>query len=243
MLIGDPILPRDRTEVSLASSAPPTPREDVPSGYFKAFDCLKPLPRARDEVVHAAACFDSPTILLDAAASAKNVRRAVASGELSRCHLVHFATHAFESMGHDLGALVFSPDSTAGTGWPDDALIRAWEIAGWQLNAELVTMSACKTAGGTAGADTPLGLSTIFLMAGARSVLTSMWRVDDTATALLMQRFYDSLTGGRGRPMSRAAALREAKQWFRDQEDADGNRPFAHPAYWAGFVLIGDGLD
>ena len=85
-------------------------------------------------------------------------------------------------------------------------------------------------------------------MHGARSLLVSLWEVDDAATAILMSRFYENMmgayvderAGGVGRPMPQAFALQEAKRWLREQRDPDGNRPYEHPAYWAPFILIGD---
>lgn len=68
------------------------------------------------------------------------------------------------------------------------------------------------------------------------------------ATALLMGRFYENLTGayqdpraGRvAEPLTKAEALREAKHWLRTTTDREGRHPFAHPVYWSAFVLIGD---
>jgi CHAT domain-containing protein len=100
-------------------------------------------------------------------------------------------------------------------------------------------------------------------MSGARSACLSLWKVDDTATALLMQRFYQNLLGSRAglaQPLPKAEALAEAKAWLRTQSAADDpatrseprpsrkapspSRPavtrFDHPYYWAGFILIGD---
>jgi CHAT domain-containing protein len=114
------------------------------------------------------------------------------------------------------------------------------------------------------------------LQKGARSVLLARWKVDDSATALLMIRFYENLLGKRAglkAPLSKAEALHEAKQWLRTlsreeahkrlgqlldglprsergslrpalparkAEGAKEERPFAHPYYWAAFVLLGD---
>jgi CHAT domain-containing protein len=112
----------------------------------------------------------------------------------------------------------------------------------------------------------------------ARAVCLSLWKVDDTATVLLMERFYQNLLGKRGglsKPLAKAEALAEAKSWLcglsreealrrtaqltKGVERGKGrkelpplpqlppspagaveDRPYAHPYYWAAFVLIGD---
>jgi len=89
----------------------------------------------------------------------------------------------------------------------------------WRLDCELVTLSACESGlGRRGGGDGLLGFAQAFLMAGSRSVCLTLWQVDDTATALLMDRFYRNLLGKReqgGKPLAKAAALREAKDWLR----------------------------
>jgi len=88
-----------------------------------------------------------------------------------------------------------------------------------------------------------LPVATIEIMRGA-----SWSASDDTATTLLMGRFYDNLLGsyqdsraGRvAEPLPKAKALREAKRWLRTYTDAQGHQPFAHPVYCSAFVLIGD---
>src|SRR5207237_2471626 len=91
---------------------------------------------------------------------------------------------------------------------------------GWDLKAELVTLSACETARGQyAGGEGFVGFTQALLMSGARSVCLSLWKVDDRATALLMTRFYQNLLGQRSsldKPMPKAEALHEAKAWLRD---------------------------
>jgi CHAT domain-containing protein len=90
---------------------------------------------------------------------------------------------------------------------------------GWDLKADLVTLSACETAlGRDAGGEGFVGFTQALLMSGTRSVCLSLWKVDDTATSLLMQRFYATLLGrrpGLTAPMPKAEALREAKTWLR----------------------------
>ncbi len=147
----------------------------------------------------------------------------------------------------------------------------------WQLDADLVVLSACQSGlGQDAGGEGLLGFAQALLSRGARSVVLSRWKVEDTATALLMVRFYENLLGKRAglkKGMGRAAALAEAKSWLRQMPRKQagelaarlgggvlrgtegealpvvkgkeaklpgGERPFAHPYYWAAFVLVGD---
>ena len=128
----------------------------------------------------------------------------------------------------------------------NDGLIDGLEIQlGWNLDADLVTLSGCQTLDGWSWATgEPTGLAGLMLAAGARSVLATYWQVDDLAAARLNARFYDNLTGradGRkGIAMGKAAALSEAKRWLRTFTDENGKKPFAHPIYWSGFILMGD---
>jgi len=137
----------------------------------------------------------------------------------------------------------------------------------WKLDADLVTLSACETGLGKYSAGEGfLGFPQALFRAGTRSMMLSLWPVDDTATALLMVRFYENLLGKRDlrQPMSKAEALREAKTWLRsltadeirrlvarlpEEPRRDGRhrelraeaaRPYAHPVYWSAFILIGD---
>ena len=100
-----------------------------------------------------------------------------------------------------------------------------------------MTLSGCETGRGRLHGADMIGLASGFLAAGARSLLVSLWRVDDRATAGLMRVFYQALRAGRGR----AAALREAQLALlnsgRTHTDAIGL--YRHPAYWAPFILLG----
>src|SRR5262249_52815998 len=97
------------------------------------------------------------------------------------------------------------------------------------------------------------GFSQAFLSRGARAVVLSRWQVDDVATSLLMRRFYQNLLGkrdGLGKPLGRAAALREAKNWLRElpakeAERAAGSLPRAElaalPKPWGGRWAVAQG--
>jgi CHAT domain-containing protein len=190
------------------------------------------LPGTRSEVEALARLFQSearPTrILLEANASEPELERIAVAGELGRYGFIHLATHGVIDESVPTRSAVILTQ----TGLPDpldqvlghkpvfDGRLVVREIQrGWELKAELVTLSACDTARGHyAGGEGFLGFTQALLMSGARSVCLSLWKVDDTATALLMQRFYANMLGrrsGLSAPMPKAEALKEAKTWLR----------------------------
>ncbi len=200
------------------------------------------LPGTRYEALALAKLFqseDRPTrALLGADASEPELDRLAASGELGRFGFIHLATHAvIDEAIPQRSAVILTQ-----TGLPDpleqvlhqmpvfDGRLSVREIQRrWDLKAELVTLSACETAlGRDAGGEGFVGFTQALLMSGARSVCLSLWRVDDKATSLLMARFYQNLLGkrpGLAKPMPKAEALQEAKQWLRsvtaDQIDSE----------------------
>jgi len=115
----------------------------------------------------------------------------------------------------------------------DDGKLRVHEVFGLNLkSANLVTLSACQTAlGKVSSGDDMVGLSRAFLYAGTPSLLATLWSVDDTSTALLMERFYDNW---RNKKMSKPGALRQAQLSLAAMPE------YGHPFFWAAFVLIGD---
>jgi hypothetical protein len=254
-------------------------------------DGLAPLAGTRLEVAALAALLpeDRSTVLLGSKASEQELDALRTAGKLKQYRLLHLATHGTVDPGSArLSALELSRDRLPG---PDEQARRA--AAGqkvytgrlsvqtigeeWDLDADLVALSACQTAiGPDGGGEGLLGFSQVLLGRGARSLLLSLWKVDDTATALLMTRFYQDLLGKRDglkAALPKAEALREAKQWLRALPRAEaealagrlargavraaeepkgpaapaaapalptGDAPFAHPRYWAAFILIGD---
>ncbi len=126
--------------------------------------------------------------------------------------------------------------------------MQAFEILGHEMPLDLVTLSACDTGRGKLlRGEGLLGLSRAFRLAGARTLLVSLWEVDDAATSELMDEFYAEWTGGKTIP----AALRTAKLKFLESQSSDpasGSRGVARrartdrlasPAFWAPFVLQG----
>lgn len=224
-------------------------RRQAVLGDSATLAALPRLPGTRAEARAIARCFRDPVVVLGAEASEARVRSHLSSAGEDGFRAVHFATHALvDDRFPDRSAVVLSQLDRTADGAEADGLLRAREIASLpSFHADLVVLSGCETALGRAvRGEGYLGLAQAFLRSGARSMIVSLWSVDDRATALLMERFYQNWTNARphlpfwGADASRAAALRDAKAWLREYRDPRGARPYAHPYYWAGFVLIGD---
>jgi CHAT domain-containing protein len=141
-------------------------------------------------------------------------------------NLLHVAVHSDYRLSNPLfSAIVLQ----AGEG--EDGRLEVHEVFDLDLpQADLVVLSACEThLAALSEGDELVGLERAFLRAGAPSLVTTLWPVDDAATAALMERFYVHLRGGE----AKADALRLA------QLETRAEHP--NPYYWAGFVLVGDG--
>jgi len=206
-------------------------------GGREALAGLSRLPATRGEVAAVASHFPRADVLLGADAREDALTARQRAGQLGGYDVIHLATHALvDAVRSDRSALVLSQVDRSDD--VDGLLTTSEVMAGWRLNADLVTLSACETGlGRPAPGEGYLGFTQAFLAAGARSVLVSLWQVDDRATALLMQRFYANLLED---GLGKAAALQEAQGWLRRYE-AGGRRPFADVRYWGAFVLVGQG--
>jgi CHAT domain-containing protein len=158
-------------------------------------------------------------------------RPLVLSDRLRAFRIVHFATHGVIDSEHpSLSGLALSMVDAAGR--PQEGFLHLHDIYNLRLDADLVVLSGCRTAlGKELRGEGLIGLTRGFQYAGAPRVVASLWRVEDQATAALMERFYRAMWVEGLRP---AAALREAQLWVRQQ------RRWRDPWYWAGFVLAGD---
>lgn len=164
---------------------------------------------------------------LDFAAS----RATATSGELSQYRIVHFATHGLiNNKNPELSGVVFSLVDTRRQ--PQNGFLRLYDIYNLKLSADLVVLSACQTAlGKNIKGEGIVGLTRGFMYAGAPRIVASLWRVEDRATAQLMQRFYARMLG---EGLTPSAALRAA------QVSMLGNKRWQAPYYWAGFTLQGE---
>ncbi len=122
----------------------------------------------------------------------------------------------------------------------NDGSLTALEVFRLEVPANLVVLSGCETGlGRYRSGEGILGLTRAFMFAGAPRVLVSLWLVDDEATFALMSKFYELWNHKTGVRVSAAAALRQAQDHVRTLKDEDGNAKWAHPRYWAAWVLWG----
>jgi CHAT domain-containing protein/Tfp pilus assembly protein PilF len=253
-------------------------------------EALTPLPGTRREVQAIAGLFprEQVTTLLGADATESKLQQLARSGALKNYRFLHLATHGKANPSVALSSAVFlaaeperpaaSADPSALESYPDGQITAEQIVRTWDLDADLVVLSACESGlGRYAGGEGYLGFAQALFVKGARSLVLSQWKVDDKATALLMTRFYQNLLGrraGLSQPLQKAEALDEAKHWLRnlraDQIGGElaalergtvrplapgggqaphdtsptprpaGVPPYAHPYYWASFVLVGD---
>jgi CHAT domain-containing protein/tetratricopeptide (TPR) repeat protein len=152
--------------------------------------------------------------------------------DLSTYQILHFGTHAIVDLRRpERSGLVLSVVDERGH--PVDGFIRAREIFGWRLKADLVVLSGCRTGlGREIRGEGLMALSRGFLAAGASRLVMSLWPVDDKATAELMAHFYRHMLSPEH--LTPSAALRAAKLEMRRQPR------WRAPYFWAGFLLQGD---
>ncbi len=197
-----------------------------------------PLPEAREEVdtirrrLVGAGVDDRSIALRIGADATEREYRKIAPG----ADLVHFACHAFlpRNLPAELSHLVLASDP------PHDGLLLASEVPDIPLHEALVFLSACESARGQPTADGVLGLGRAFLLAGARAVVMSYFRVHDTVAKVFAGHFYDALLDhDAGRDA--AGALREASSRTRRELEAGSVPGVApHAAHWGAFVVVGD---
>lgn len=153
------------------------------------------------------------------------------SDELAHYQILHFATHGVINSEHpELSGIILSMVNQRGV--PQDGFLQIHDICSLKLQSQLVVLSACDTAlGPDVRGEGLIGLNRAFLYAGAKSTIASLWKVDDDATAKLMNHFYRALIKSNLPP---GAALRTAKAEMWRQ------KRWRHPYYWAAFVLQGE---
>jgi CHAT domain-containing protein len=230
---------RPATQRQLAATFPP----DRCGPDYTALSALPPLPGTRKEITTVGgAIFHAPS--RDLVLGADFTRARLAAMDLTRYRVVHLATHAF--LPTELNCRtepLIAVSATAGAPDAGDAFIGLTDILGLKLDADLVLLSACNTAGpaGANGGDSLSGLARAFFFAGARGLLVTHWSLDDTAGPLLTALTFTPA----GAAADTAEDLRQAKVTMIQKVGARagaGNAFFTHPYAWAPFILVGDGI-
>ena len=219
-----------RPFLGVAYSPPESAASQTASSTRGLFDLgkleLKPLHSAREEIEEAAKMLGQGSVTLEGAAASESALKALALRDFK---VIHIAAHGIGNDAEpDRAALLMAPGSDS-----EDGLWQSREIRQTRLNADLVVLSACETGTGRLeGQEGIMNLARAFLIAGAKSVVASLWQVDDRSTATLMGFFYEHLAAG----LEIREALRQAQLDF-IKEFGDKAQPY----YWAGFEVIGDG--
>jgi CHAT domain-containing protein/tetratricopeptide (TPR) repeat protein len=142
---------------------------------------------------------------------------------ISDYRIIHVASHGeFDPINPLFSSLKLTRDKN------NDGNFEVNEVFGLDIQADIVTLSACQTGlGDIVGGDELVGLNRAFIYAGTHSILSSLWRVSDISTAVLIKHFYRNY----GKE-DKAESLRKAQLLVK--------RLYPHPGYWAGFNLTGD---
>jgi CHAT domain-containing protein/tetratricopeptide (TPR) repeat protein len=218
LVVADPTPPR-RTTLDR-----PLPRLPGARGEATAISRLMPASRL--------------TILQDASATEARAREAAAGKAV-----LHFATHAIVSDEDPFGSFLALGPSAGGV--RTDGLLTSQEVYGLELDADLVVLSACRSAGGRVTGDGISAFARAFIYAGTASLVASVWDVADEPTNRLLPDFYRTWLSG----ASKGRALRDAQlRLLRDLRAGRVRITTAaglvsipeHPVFWAGFVLFGE---
>lgn len=183
---------------------------------------LNPLPFARKEVLMIGRLLNIEPVIGATATKMEVLDR------MTSAALIHIAAHA----SSESGEIALTPNPTRPFQVPneEDFLLTMAEILNVQVRAQLVVLSCCHSGRGEIRAEGVVGIVRGFLAAGARSVLVTLWAIDDEVTLMFMEIFYDHLVKGR----SSCEALNEAMRHLRESDS------FSDVRHWAPFVLIGD---
>jgi len=236
-VFADPVFEQDDPRVSIHRVREEGPYEERPHSLVRAIrdtggkQYISRLPASRDEATAIAAIFRSRDpravhVALDFDAS----REHVLQDGLTEYRLIHFATHGVVDARHpEMSGLILSLIDVRGR--TQDGYLRIGDIYKLKLAADLVVLSSCDSAlGRDMESEGIIGLPRAFLYAGAKSVIASLWKVNDEATARMMSALYARIKDGE----SPGSALRKA------QLEMAHDERWSKPYYWAAFAVQGD---
>jgi CHAT domain-containing protein len=224
--------PSDRVKGGLLSVGGVAYSADVQKiAKLRGYDggALFNLPASEDEVKAAVGALGSQMNHVELE-DTRATETAFKDSGLSTFSTIHLAVHGIaDSTAAEKAALVFLPDATH----EEDGILEIPEIVRLRLHSDLVVLSACETAIGVVqGEDGVSDLSRSFLLAGSRSVVATLWRVDETFSAVLMKHFYEELAVGHSISEALTNAQRAILREYRQS---------AVPFFWAGFITEGSG--
>lgn len=194
----------------------------VRSVSLPQMDQLQALPLTKREVETVAHELSPPSTLLLGPPATETSFKAL---PLDQYRVLHLALHGYADVEYpDRSALVFAPQRHG----PDDGLLEVREVRKLHLRASLVTLSACNTGVGPVSAVDVADLGHAFIEAGAETVVSALWELNDQTTAQLMTSFYKNLASHQ----SKAQSLQQAQLSMM--------RSGLAPYYWASFEIVGD---
>jgi len=233
LALGDPVYAADGRKQALARSRSARKKQadnQELTGLRSRGLSLAPLPHTRDEVQAIASLFGEQAIVR----TGEKATKATAIKESEEADIIHFACHGWldAQMPLSSGLILSQPEALGKKATEqDNGLLQAWEIFKLKLKAELVVLSACQTGlGAEIRGEGLIGLTRAFTYAGAKSVVVSLWEINDASTAMFMQAFYQAMKEGK----SKDKALQQAIKKMSKQ----GN--WQHPFFWSAFSLVGD---
>jgi CHAT domain-containing protein/Flp pilus assembly protein TadD len=223
---GDPVFSRRQLR-NASNRSDNAPTSTVRDFYQQRGINLEPLPHTRREVKGIVAQY--PLAFRKAALGIKAAESGFKREPLDRYRRLHLATHGLiDERAPARSGIVFSFVGEQ----EEDGVLQMNEIFNLRLDSDLVVLSACRTGmGKIVRGEGIAGLTRAFLYAGSRSVVVSLWNVQDLSTAEFMKTFHKYLRAGK----SKVEALRMAKL-----DTLHSDIPaYRHPYYWAAFVLVG----
>ena len=195
---------------------------------FPGKDHLVELPGTENEVREISKLFSDKNLTTAAYTRLQADEQLIKTSGLKNYNFVHFATHGVvDESNPELSRIFLQPGSPQ-----EDGNLFAGEIYNLELNANLVTLSACQTGiGKILKGEGVIGLSRALVYAGAKNIIVSFWNVADESTALLMKDFYQNVLENPQPDFSNDLRKSKLKLLTSGQYSA--------PFYWAPFVLIG----
>ncbi len=198
---------------------------------------IKPLPGSEEEVITIDSTFKNASRNSNLYLRNDANEQLVKTGGIQDFKYLHLASHGFVNQEEPEFSGIFLSVDSAGS--DQDGILFSGEVYDLNLNAELVTLSACETGlGKISTGEGIIGLTRALLYAGTKNVNVSLWKVSDASTRNLMISLYRRLAVTKV-PEERFASLQYSNFLRSAKLDLIENREYAHPYYWSPFVLIG----